>query len=256
MKYIIKLIFFYFIILLLFNSASYSDAKTKQSKQSNEKEEVKIETKEEQSPAIYAPNGNVKINYYGISKKQYDELHELLKGQGKTIESLLKNLDERDVKLSERDAKIEEWINKYKELESRIVNRPAEDKLATQAKEKLNNGDLEGAEKILKQSLEKNLKSIEETKKAAAADSYDLGSIKELQLDYKEAKDYFERAALLDSKNTDYLNRFGLILDNLGDSKKAIEYLDKAYKIFSDVYGNDHPYTKAVKLSIEKIKKQ
>jgi len=100
------------------------------------------------------------------------------------LQRLLKNLEEKDVAIDERDAKLIELAQKYKELEERLAKRSTKDDLVAQAKEKLDAGDLEGAEKLLLQSYEKNLQAMAENKKAAASDAFELGSLKELQLDY------------------------------------------------------------------------
>jgi tetratricopeptide (TPR) repeat protein len=157
------------------------------------------------------------------------------------IKYFLKTLEEKDVAIEERDAKIKELAEKYKELDERLAERSAEDALTAQAKERLEQGDLEGAEKLLRQSLEKNLLALAEKKKNAAADAFELGSLRELQLDYKGARNYYEQAAQLEPKNSLYLNNFGSILNNLGDHKKAIEYFTKALDIDLVVYGDKHP---------------
>ncbi|MBM2834612.1 MAG: hypothetical protein HW406_1773, partial [Candidatus Brocadiaceae bacterium] len=179
----------------------------------------------DQSPAVVA-GGNVAISY-GVSQK--------------TLDRLLKTLDEKDIDLKDRDAEIQKWIEKYKELESRLALRSTEDTLAAQAKEKLDAGDLEGAEKLLQQSLERKKQHIDEMKKAAASDSYELGLIKELQLDYQGAENYFKQALEYDSENSEYFNIYGLILDTLGNVKEAVEYFNKALDIDLKLYGEKHP---------------
>ena len=104
---------------------------------------------------------------------------------------LLKNLEEKDVAIEERDAKLQELAEKYKELEERLAKRSIEDDLVAQAKQKLDGGDFEGAEHLLLRSLGKNLQAIVEKKKDAASDAFDLGSLRELQLDYAGAKNFF-----------------------------------------------------------------
>ena len=192
----------------------------------------------DQSPAVVA-GGNVTISY-GVSQETYNTLIETVKGNQKTIDRLLKNLDEKDIDIKERDAEIQKWIENYKELESRLALRSTEDTLAFQAKEKLDARDLEGAEKLLQQSLERKKQNIDEMKKAAASDSYELGLIKELQLDYHGARNYFKQALEYDSENSDYLNKHGVILVILGNSKEAIEYFNKALDINLKVYGETH----------------
>ena len=139
----------------------------------------------------------------------------------------------------DKDAEIQSWIQRYQELATRLGERS--DSLAVQAKAKLDAGDLEGAEKLLKESLEKNMKAVAEGKKAAAADAFQLGSIKELQLDYNVARGYYEQATELEPENSLYLNNFGYLLETLCEHSKAIEYYSKALEIDLKVYGDKHP---------------
>lgn len=73
----------------------------------------------------------------------------------KVVDRLLKELDEKDIKLQARDSLITNWIQKYKDLESQLANRT--DAIAKQAKAFLDNGNLEDAEKLFKQSLANKL---------------------------------------------------------------------------------------------------
>ena len=137
-----------------------------------------------------------KVIISGVSPKVVTELSKTL--NLKVIERLLKTLDEKDVAIEERDAKLQELSQKYKELEERLARRSVEDKLADQAKQKLEEGNLEGAEQILLISLDKNLQAKAEKMKAAAADAFELGLVKELQLDYAGAKKFYEQAVQLE----------------------------------------------------------
>ncbi len=192
-----------------------------------------------QSPAVVA--GRDVIIKYGISD---EDLRKLLKDFGlkdKVIERLLKTLEEKDVTIEAKEKTIQEWINKYQGLEARLAIRSAEDTLSAQAKKRLDDGDLDGAERILEESLNANLNALEEKRKAAAADAYELGSVKELKLDYRGARGYYEKAVEIEPQNSDYLYPLGGILIVLGESQKAIEYLDKALAIRLKVYGEQHP---------------
>ncbi len=143
---------------------------------------------------------------------------------------LLKTLKEKDVDIAERDKIIQKSIAKYNELKS-------EDNLDAQAKEKLLAGDYEGAEKLLRKSFEKNLESV----KSAAIAAYRLGSVKELQIEYAKAREYYEKAVQLEPENSKYLNALGLILYDIGEYNKAIEFYNKDLKISIAKLGKDHP---------------
>jgi tetratricopeptide (TPR) repeat protein len=49
-----------------------------------------------------------------------------------------------------------------------------------------------------------------------------------------------------DSQVAIYRNNLGMSWDSLGEYPKAIEYLDKALRVFNRKLGKDHPNTKIV----------
>ena len=193
----------------------------------------------DQSSAILGEG--TKITYNGVPQAVVNDLQKALNLKDTAIERLLKTLDEKDVALEDRKSKFEELAKQYKELEERLTQRSAEDELIAQAKQKLDKGDLEGAEKALLQSFERNLAAISEKKKAAAANAFALGLVKELKLDYAGAEKFYEQAVQLEPDNTAYLNSYGLILDKSGRFKDAIDYFEKALAIDLKSFGDQHP---------------
>ena len=186
------------------------------------------------SPVVNQTKGNVTINCHGVSPK--------------IVKRLEKLIDKKDIDLIKAQKEIDHWLKKYNELKTQLAQRPATDELAAKAKALLEIGDLEGAEELLKKSLAQNLarraqlaKEKESLDQAAAKDAYDLGSIKELQLDYPEAKTYYEQAASITPKNTSYLYQAGLINKTLANFQKAIEYYELALANDLKTYGEDHP---------------
>ena len=193
------------------------------------------------SQAINAGD-NAKITIYcGVSKQVLDEILKQLKVNRKALEFALKELDTKDVAIQERESKIQEWAKKYKKLEQRLSEAAPEDKTAKLAKEKLDQGDLDSAEKLYYESLEKNLKALAEKQKAAASDAYNLAAIKELKLQYPEALSYYKKAVSLSSDNALYLNDYGTMLLKLADYKQAINQFEQALAIDRKTYGNEHP---------------
>ena len=186
------------------------------------------------SPAVNETDGNVTINCHGVSPKIVKRLEELL--------------DKKDVDLIKVQEEVDHWLKKYNELKNQLAQRPATDELAAKAKALLDTGDLEGAEALLKKSLAQNLarraqlaKEKESLDQAAAKDAYDLGSIKELQLDYPAARTYYEQAASITPENTLYLNQAGVINQTLADYQKAIAYYEQALASDLKTYGEAHP---------------
>ena len=154
---------------------------------------------------------------------------------------MLKFLDERGFDIEDRDKTIERWITIHSELETELAQRSIEERLIAEVKDKLTSGDLNGAEKLLKNSFEKNLKLASENGKLAAADAFELGIIKELQLDHNGAKKFIEQAVQLDREDTNYLNKYGKILELLGKHMEAAENYYNAWGIDRKIYGDQHP---------------
>ncbi|MCP3897019.1 MAG: tetratricopeptide repeat protein, partial [Moraxella sp.] len=143
--------------------------------------------------------------------------------------------------MEDRQSQIDRWVKKYKELNEQLERRSAKNPLVAQAKARLDEGDLEGAEALLLQSLEQHLRNIEKEKQSAASDAFELAGIKQLQLDFKSARSYYQKAVELDPQNSLFLNDYGAILDELGEYDKAIEYYEKALAIDIKTYGDQHP---------------
>ena len=146
---------------------------------------INQETHGNKSPAINA-NGDVNVTYR-VGKEQFNQLLSELDNNKRVVSRLLKTLDEKEVDIAGRDEKIEQWVKKYNELKENLEKRSMAEPIIAKAKKALSKGDLETAEALLSQSLEKNLKVINEKKEAAASDAYELAGIKELQLKYGEA---------------------------------------------------------------------
>jgi len=176
-----------------------------------------------------------------ISPEVIADLQKTLHVKDKVINRLLQTLDENEVALEDRESRLRELAQKYKEIETRLAKRDETDILAAKAKERLDEGDLEGAEDFLRQSLQENLKAITERKKAAADDAFDLANIKELQLDYHGALSFYEQAVELAPTESDCLNRLGLLLCTLGDYDQAIDVHTKSLNINVKVLGAQHP---------------
>ncbi len=186
------------------------------------------------SPAINQTDGNVTINCHGVSPKIVQRLEQLL--------------DKNELDLIEAKKQVDHWLAKYNQLKTQLAKRSETDERAAQAKVLLDNGELEAAEQLFKQSLTRNLEKraqlIQEKAaldEAAARDAYNLGSIKELQLAYPEARNYYEQAAAIMPGNVFYLNQAGLINQELAAYRKAIEYYELALASDLKTYGLEHP---------------
>ncbi len=196
--------------------------------------EVVVHSEGGNSPAISAEVVNIT---YTTSAEALEQL----KDKDKVIQRLKTTLEEKNVALDEREQITKDWVTKYKELEESLEARDENDSFAVCAREKLDEGDFDGAVECLKQSFESNMAGAEEQLRAAAADAYEIAELKVLKLEYHEALLYYEQAVSLDLKNSKHLNKYGTNLYTLGEYKKAIRCFEEALEIDKATYGEKHP---------------
>jgi tetratricopeptide (TPR) repeat protein len=147
---------------------------------------------------------------------------------GIPAETLIDLAKKLGVAESERDA----WMQKYRELESQLANRT--DDLAKQAQAFLAEGRLQDAEQLFKQALDNDLKN-------AASNAFSLAGIKALQLNYPEAKRYYQQAVQLEPDNALYLNDLGYQLYTMGEYAQAEPLYQRSLAILENALGKDHP---------------
>lgn len=176
-----------------------------------------------QSVAVSAGRDAIVINnHYGVPQEALDRLQE--------------RLDLKDDDIADRDRQIAEWANKYRELEQNLGAR--DDALAQEAREKLQESDLDGAEELFHQSLESNLAAVDRRREQAASDASDLAAVKELQLEYQDALRYREQAVELAPNDTEYLRDLAAVLSRLGRHRRVIEVASRALEIDRVVSGD------------------
>lgn len=90
-------------------------------------------------------------------------------------------------------------------------------------REFLNRGDIKGAEHYLSERIDNYKRSNPVEGKQVGTASFILGCLKELQLDYDNAKKYFEDAVKYDSSNANYLNRLNSLLKEMKLPAKTVE---------------------------------
>jgi hypothetical protein len=160
------------------------------------------------SPAIYAPAGDVRI-WYGIPKNAFIGIYNLLEKKQKQLENDWINNNDLKKELAKH-------VKRYEDLEKELNSRPDFDEIAKQAKEKLDNGDIDGAERILEEDA---LRFNNE----AAYRNFEVGKVKELNLKYNEATEYFRLAAILDKLNINYILSYGYNLLDISMYNESIK---------------------------------
>jgi tetratricopeptide (TPR) repeat protein len=173
---------------------------------------------------------------YGVSQDLVNDLQNKLNLKDREIERFLIILDEKGIAIKDRDTKLWEMAANYKELEKRLSESQI-DTVLVQARRMLSEGDFENTEKLLSQLYETKLHASAENKKDAALAAFELGSVREVQLDYQGAKKAFEQGLQLEPDNTEYLNRAGNVFRSLGKYQKAMNIYEKALIIDLKTYG-------------------
>ena len=105
--------------------------------------EKEKDSSEEKLPAVSAAR-DVHITYNTPTDEQGNPLV-----NEKVMACLVKNLEEKDLQLSDKQSELDKLVEKYIELCLALHKREDTDDFAAKAKECLEEGDLEGAEKYL-----------------------------------------------------------------------------------------------------------
>ncbi len=171
------------------------------------------------------------LNFKGLSKSQFDKLMAKLGNSDRELNNFLDQIDQQKFTIQELEEKVKEQKNRIEEL----LNNP---EITEEIKALVRAGDIDGAEALVDAHYEEKVK-IEKTQLAARL--YERGEIKALKIKYPETAEMFEQAAALQSDNTLYLNKAGIINHTLARYTQAIHYFKKALTQDLNTYGEDHP---------------
>ncbi|MEM7374840.1 MAG: tetratricopeptide repeat protein [Bacteroidota bacterium] len=186
-----------------------------------------VETKGKLSPVVYSPGGDVRI-WYGIGEKAVRGLWRVFKAKEGEIYAQASAIQALQNRSNSWQKKFEKQLKTFKELEKELASRERYDEVAKRAKERLDEGDIDGAEKILEEDV------LRYNKKAAYR-NFEVGKVKELNLKFREATKYFRWAAELDKDNTLYSLYYGNNLIDTANYDQAIVYFKKSLKSLSNI---------------------
>jgi len=167
----------------------------------------------------------------------------------RAYERFVKNMDEKKIPEADAEATMKRLSLQLKELDSQLGIRSLKDTSALHVRERLKAGDFEGAECLLLECLENNLKEIENNRENTANISFELGIINLLMMEYKKSEEFFKQAVQMKPDFYEAYNNYGVALMNIvtrtgltkngngfslfehGRTKEAIDKFKKAIEL-------------------------
>jgi len=198
-----------------------------------------------------------------VPPTQVIERFQTLSGELGVTQTALKNffkiIQQENVPAEEYDSTLRKIAKTYKELVERLGQFSSSDPTVTALKEKakeyLTSGDFEQAESFLNKAMLQDLEAarqMEEIAEArmisAAASMSEIGELKEIQLDYKEAASCYRRASESVPKGkgndlilAEYLGKWGMASYESGAYSAAEKPLTRSLMINEKAHGPEHP---------------
>jgi len=205
---------------------------------------------------VHTGEGDV---YMGISPERFQALSGELGVTQTALQNFFKILKLRDVPPEEYDSTLRQIAKRHKELVERLDRFSSSDPTVTafkeKAKEYLTSGDFEQAESFLKKAMDQDLEAArrmgeiaEARMLSAAASMTEIGELKEIQIDYKEAASCYRQASESVPKGNDlilaeYLGKWGMASYESGAYSAAEEPLTRSLMINEKALGSDHPHS-------------
>jgi tetratricopeptide (TPR) repeat protein len=208
---------------------------------------------------IHIEQGN-EINSYGISPERFQQLSENLGVTKVALRNFFKITEKKQVSLDDLDNALREIAKHYKELLAKVAtlnhDNPEVAKLIEQAKQALEDGEFDEAERLFNQASELDIEAAQEIIRQAqekankrlvsAAESLATnGNLKLTQLAYRDAGEYYERAIKLlpagnDETLASYLILVGEAFHYAGLYDQTKPLFERSLAIREKVFGQEH----------------
>ena len=217
-------------------------------------------------PVHTGQGDNVINNNYGIKPERFQQISEDLGVTKVALRNFFKITEKKQVPLEDLDNTLREIAKHYKELMAKVDTLNSDDpnvaKLIEQAKQALEDGEFDKAEELFNQASDLDIEAAQQAQEVtnkrfvSAAESLAAnGSLKLTQLAYREAGEYYEKAAKLlpvgnDEVLADYLNRAGYAFDDAALYDRAKPLYEQSLAIREKVFGDEHP---AVAISLNNL---
>jgi tetratricopeptide (TPR) repeat protein len=170
------------------------------------------------SPAVAQVGGNVTITCQGLDEQALTRLNEFLDKKfaalvdeslgHKTAARLHQLLDKTELDLAAKIREAEEWAQKYRELEQRLVTQGQDEPLAQLAQALLKEGKLDEAGVILDRMLATGEKGVEQT----AVHHFNRAEVYTLQFQPHKALPHYEKAYRYRPENVQYAFQYARTL--------------------------------------------
>lgn len=135
-------------------------------------------------------------------------------------ERLVQSLIDKGVPVAERAAELEELKRKYADLEQRLGEYAKTDELAQQARQALEQGNLDQAEALLQQAYDKD---SELSRQRLAQRAFDLAEVAELKLEHDKALARYREVTQLQPDHISAWWEIAKITRKLGSTRQALE---------------------------------
>ena len=205
---------------------------------------------------VHTGSGSVYVTE-GIPPDKFQRLAEELGITEAALNTFFKILEEKQVPREDLDHTLRRIAQRYnelkKELEAFRSDDPAIVELKKRARNALDVGNFEEAERLLNEASDKDVDAARRLKEvaeerflSAAASKAENGDLKWTQLDYCAAAEYYQEAVELlprryNEQLADYLNAAGLAYNKAGRYSEAEPLYKRSLQIMERVLGPDHP---------------
>ena len=174
--------------------------------------DIFLSTKGGNSPAVVAIGGQVEI-WYGIAPEAFKGIWHVLEEKQSNAENF------EELLLAQ--------IKKFETIGKELEVRAQYDKVAKEAKDLLDIGDISGAERVL-------VNDLSALNKSTAYRNYEAAMIRELNLKYDDSTSlFFQNAVQLDQQNSQYAYKYSAFLIESGKFESAIKFLERSIELLA-----------------------
>ncbi len=195
-----------------------------------------VDQEEKLSISALSQTNLVLIQSLALKDKEISELRasQLLPdpATNQRLEKLFREKEAIENELNQSKEMRAQLVKDKEDLEAQLGQQKEQSVLKAMALEEVEKGDYAAAEQHLRDSARD---SIKET----AATFYELGKIKKLQFQYKEALGFFELSIKIEPGNSPCLNEAGIMAYNMGYYDKAIKNYEAALEIDKNILGEE-----------------